>query len=554
MGSYWWRWLASAQSGSLGEELEAFLCQYRDPTPASQRASFVASFLSDLLRVGGSVEVRDSRLRVAWPDWTGPSGRDVTRKAMRAARETAPLQQVVLDRLAPFFAPAVGGEQLARIVAEGRFDFKPVSDVHPTGPTYVEAFDLALRFWSMPYRGRTGRNRRFVLTVEHESLGGFPVVAGILELGDEAPFCTWRDDLLGLSPKSFVQWLQEDPERRSMRTASRLRELRSLIRDEHEDHAGRTAETLVQERSRLEAIAHGVSRQGKSQAELARPKRAVYALRLARGEKALLDIANGSRSISINDSDLNAGVRALHDLVLTRVHMEATILGALPPFSEALGGKLLAAFLAHPYAVSAPSVTESEILGWVFDLDQLRDKLPGRGALCLTTKGLYAGHAPIYNRAETPGVQKPVKYEHLDDTAGNTTSLLSSRTARFAWAIASEGAVSKEYGSGGAKRHRALEAAAQACRVPLDALIAGISRPVYGIRLANNPTSVCWLQEEPDWRIKRDQEAPAYRDSAVLLWRERWLARAVTRVHEYAHLPGLIDHLQAENLRCQQIQ
>jgi hypothetical protein len=44
--------------------------------------------------------------------------------------------------------------------------------------------------------------------------------------------------------------------------------------------------------------------------------------------------------------------------------MEATICGAIPPFAEAYGGKLLIAFLTHPEVIAATRNSESGLIGW----------------------------------------------------------------------------------------------------------------------------------------------------------------------------------------------
>jgi hypothetical protein len=70
--------------------------------------------------------------------------------------------------------------------------------------------------------------RRFVLTISHH-IRANPVVAGILELGDEAPFCTWRDDLLGLSNSALSEWLQVSPGENASSAAARLRSIHKCL-------------------------------------------------------------------------------------------------------------------------------------------------------------------------------------------------------------------------------------------------------------------------------------------------------------------------------------
>jgi len=391
---------------------------------------------------------------------------------MAAAREMRPLKNDELSRVQPMFAPDLDGEQLAQILAEGSFELIPASALHPSGIPYAEAFSAALRYWTMPYRGRTGRMRRFVLTASHETLGLHPIVAGILELGDEAPFCTWRDDLLGLSVASLLQWIALDPKKNARLAAKRLRSIRKCLRptSRGRDMATLSYKEILARRRRIEARSRGRSIGGSEDGgELLKDrKRLIYALRLAQGEFALTEIAEGKRELDILDSDLGAGVRALHDIFLPRLHMEATVCGAVPPFAEAYGGKLLTSFLSHPYVIAAPLDSESALISWSFDLKRLAQIMPTHGMLCLTTKGLYAGHAALYNRARAPGRNAPIRMEHLANTEGTTTTLLSTRTMQLARKVldaTAEKRVSMIYGTGGAKRHRSIEAALTLCGV-----------------------------------------------------------------------------------------
>jgi hypothetical protein len=164
--------------------------------------------------------------------------------------------------------------------------------------------------------------------------------------------------------------------------------------------------------------------------------------------------------------------------------------------------------------------------------------------LCLTTKGLYANHAAIYNRGETPGLSKPVRMFHLDNTDGNTTSLVSTYTTRFARQLLERGDgasvhVSSVYGSGGAKRHRAIEKATVMVGLPKRLAMAGIPRPVYGMKFARNPAAVSWLREDPDWLVDRSETGIDFSRRATVLWRQRWLAKAIDRIRDYAIVPSL---------------
>ena len=550
--SRFWELTAAARTGNLDEALESILSakDNRVSNLDDARLLFSASLLKDVVRAGGSVWVRDSRLLVSWPDWEGPAGRQNAQAAMAAARELRPLTSLEIARVQPLFVTDLTGDQLGQVIAEGVIELVSASLTHPSGIRYAEAFSAALRYWTMPYRGRTGRMRRFVLTITHPILGPHPVVAGILELGDEAPFCTWRDDLLGLSNSSLLRWASDSPADNARAAANRLRSIRETLRPTSKGWslASLPYQKVLKSRMEIELQAHGRSLVNSEDTELLKDrKRLIYGLRLARGEFALTQFADGKREFDLRDSDLTAGVRALHDLLLPRLHMEATICGAVPPFAEAYGGKLLTSFLTHPDVIAAPLATESQLVAWSFDLDRLSDLLPQHGMLCLTTKGLYAGHAAIYNRATAPGRNGPIRIEHVANTEGTTTTFLSKLTMQLARRVldaAGQTRVSMVYGSGGSKRHRSIESALVLCGLTPRIAMAGIRRPVYALRFVSNPTEVCWAGAEPDWLVAPGQNIAEFCNRATTLWRSRWLNKAVQHVREYAIVPCLIRHLK----------
>ena len=542
-----WELLSAANAGMLLESTEEMLAEaIGTGEHDSSRLAFSLSMLLDVLKAGANAWVRDSRLFVQWPDWNSSEGRDYAHAAMNAARDMRPLTAKELERVRPMFAPDLEGVELATVLREATFRMETTHQFHPTGVPYQEAFNASLRHWSMPYRGRTGRMKRFVLTARHPLLGDHPVVAGIIELGDEAPFCQWRDDLLGLNLRSFLHWISVGSREQVKEVVGRFRSIRRLLRATSDglDLSKAHAEKVVAMAAELEAAAHGRSTVRDDQRDLLKNrKRLAYGLRLAKGEAALLAyLRNGD--LAEHSHWLYEGVRGIHDLLIPRVHLEATVCGAVPPFSTGLGGKLVVSFLSHPLIIDATMGSESELLNWSFNYPKLSKILPSSGMLCLTTKGLYANHAAIYTRSEMPGTHNPIRFRHLANTDGVTTTLISDRTTRLAKSVLEtpsgiSNRVSSVYGSGGAKRHRFIEAATISVGLPARIGFAGIQRPVYGALFVENAPSVCWLNAEPTWTVARSMPPDDFCETASDLWRTRWLERASGRVMEYAIIPTL---------------
>ncbi len=513
---------------------------------------FSISILNDILNAGGQIRERDSKLFVSWPIWESAHGRQLAHYAMRSAREIRRLNEKELFALDNCFARELTGHELAEVMQDATFELKQVDGSHSSGALYSSAFTCALRFWTMPYRGRTGRSRRFVLEAKHHLLGRHPVIAGILELGDEAPFCRWRDDLLGLSYEAFRKWLYTNFKINAKAAATTLRALRSAVLPANLDiNLGKApADALLAQRGRLENLSKGRSKANTLNEEpdqLWHRKRISHALRLARGEHALLRMSEGESEHKLV-SDVKAGVRGLHDVFLTRVHLEATILGAVPPFSNVLGGKLLCAFLSHPQVIRSPLASNSSLLSRSFDIEKLSELLPAHGMLCITTKGLYPGHASIYNRAELPGLKGQIRLKRLAETEGGTTSLISNRTSDIAKCVLSgtDRAISEVYGSGGSKRHRTLEEACKEVALPSSLVMAGIRRPVYGTQFLKNPEETIWAKKSPVWLVDPNCTSEAFNQVAVETWRQRWLERSQARAYQILVTSTLRDSLGDE--------
>ena len=175
----------------LDSEASAVLGEANDPfaaiSPDRLRWGCALSILHDLVAAGGSVHAIDSELYASWPDWSAPDGREVARGALRGVEPVRRLSAAEKRRIEPMVAPDMAGADVRRFMLEARFWLEPVSALHPSGWDYSTAFSVALRSWTMPYRGRSGRSRRFVVVGEAPSSPA-PIVVGLIEIGDEAPY------------------------------------------------------------------------------------------------------------------------------------------------------------------------------------------------------------------------------------------------------------------------------------------------------------------------------------------------------------------------------
>jgi hypothetical protein len=512
----------------LDTEATAVLSEASDPdaaiSPDRLRWGCALSILHDLLAAGGSVHAIDSELYASWPDWSGPGGRELARHALGGVEPVRPLSTAERRRVEPMVAADMATDDLRRFMLEARFWLEPVSASHSSGYDYSTAFGVALRSWTMPYRGRSGRSRRFVVLGEAPVLPT-PVVIGLIEIGDEAPYSTERDQLLVLRPAAFHEWFVAltDREAVARELSSTFRRLREAVLPVESFRIPGDLDEVLAGEAAIQLRAGGRSQSHVGHRE---KKRLAYVLRLAHGERVFQEAAAGTVP-SPRDPSLREGLRAIHDLTVPRVHMEATICGALPPFSRALAGKLVVAFLAHPDIVGSTKGPPGEIVTSLFDVNRIDGLLPDTGMLALTTKGLYPGHSALYNRASVPGADgMAVTLRKLGDTRGESTMLVRDRTARLAQRVVegarSTGRVALVYGTGGSKRMRFLESAAFECGLPKRIVHAGMRRPVYGMRLVTNMADVIWRRAQPRWLVDTEGSAEDYSRRATHLWRSRW--------------------------------
>jgi hypothetical protein len=484
-----------------------------DSDPQSAAAAFAASLVDDVVSAGGSVGIRDSRLWLQWPEWgeRTPESDETLRRALISLRGTE-------STFRPGITP---GEALAFV---GSMTIE-LTQVKPGAPELVRLFQDGLSTWSMPYRGREGRSLRFVLFGASDNLR---VPLGLLEVGDDAPLSTVRDRLLGFGigepgGDAFEAWAERHGRASALdAVADRLAAMRSLLLPVGQFEPSAPLRTLE---DRLPEIRDsGMGRLG-TRSTIEERKRLTYLSRLVAGELAM-------RRKERDTPGVRDALRVLRDLSVPRMQAEVTICGALPPFGDVLVGKLVASMFAHPEVRALVKRGLGEIMLSTFD-PGVADLLPAQGAVIVTTKGLYAGHSAQYNNVKVPGSSDALGLRHAGNTVGTTTSLLSDQTGRLAELVLRtrrpNGSVSREYGSGGGKRQRVIEAAAIAVGIPERMVHPRLRRPVYVIPLVSNLADVALINEAPAWLIQPEESPSDYTRRALDLWKSRWLSVAQRR-------------------------
>jgi hypothetical protein len=488
----------------LGIENGEVDAQIRELKESKLHLLFALSAIQDLMSWGSTLDVLESQL------WLGKTkdliNRNENSENLRDAMTSLKSSEI------SYFAP-ITSENALEMLKEGELRLELVS---PKNNETSDLFRQGVTTWSMPYRGREGRSARFILWITHK---GVKHPVGIMEVGDDAPYSPLRDLTLGFAI----------PEKESVLNAkmkNRLFELRKAIipNDLPIDPTLELDEFMK--------VWKSLSLDNKSvrdtYSDPSVRKRISYLNRIHNGEFAL------SASERWNEKDVAAAVRAIKDVTLNRVHTEVVICGALPPFGNLLGGKLVAMMMNHPLVRATLDRDIGVLLAGSFDKFKIEKWLPRFGPLLTTTKGLFPNHSSQYNRVRIPLGEGSAKLQKLGLTQGQTMSHISNRTMSFAVEINSrmgDKGISREYGSGGAKRQRILQSAARHVGIDANALYADVTRPVYGCLFLSNSQGVVLGGESPEWKDDGmpAQTAQEYEGVALSLWREKWFGIAENR-------------------------
>ena len=494
--------LVAAQQ-ELSEQLESSIAKPDDVIGYL----FILSVLLDLHSWGSEILIRNSCLVIRNIHSTFDTN-DHTR-----VREA--LQR--LKKEGESYEPAVPADVALDILLSGSVVLRAAAH---GGDDVGNDFRRGVTTWSMPYRGREGRSTRFVL---YGSLGtSVQIPIGIMEVGDDAPHSPLRDDYLGLGPQVLT-----DIERVAL--GMRLKSFRQALRYDDLDYSSDDSlESLYSNLNKMRL--DGKGRNGPT-ALMQQRKRLTYLARFVSAEAALAKL-KGAEDRWISD-----GIRAIRDLTIPRVHMELTICGALPPFGQFLGGKLVASMAAHPLVRRLVDRPIGSITAASFQPDRLQELLPNSGLLFVTTKGLYPGHSAQYTGVRVPGDSgRSISLRKLGHTSGQTSSHISDTTMRLAVEYSAKrdaSAISRSYGSGGAKRQRSLEAAVGLLGLSGSVLHAQLSRPVYGVSLVENLREMTLFGAEPEWRVApypTDDDGRKYEMEALDVWRSRNASRVQQRL------------------------
>lgn len=221
--------------------------------------------------------------------------------------------------------------------------------------------------------------------------------------------------------------------------------------------------------------------------------------------------------------------------------MDAFVLGAMPPYSKLLGGKLVALLAASRDVVQDFRQKYRAYEGIISE-----NKKDPRLVLITTSSAL--GRSSLYNRLRIPGSVAYITEEESDRvptwyTQGyghfHIPEALFSELQHVLVRRDHPYAKGNKFGDGPNWRIRVIRQATVELGIDVEVLQHGIRRQVYVVPLASNTREILMGgAKRPAYIVKPVEEVAAY-------WRERWAVPRAERFPEWRrwNLGGVVAHL-----------
>lgn len=211
--------------------------------------------------------------------------------------------------------------------------------------------------------------------------------------------------------------------------------------------------------------------------------------------------------------------------------MNIMVCGAIPPYNEILGGKLVA------MALTGPRIVELYRQKYADKISEIASSMKGAPVkkpselVFLDTTSLFEVGAAQYDRIRVPATNGQITYEELGKTKGFGSIQFGRKTRKRLSQLTEfeEGqrVVKNRFGGGVSPRMRKLRQGMKNLGTDQGFLKHDSRRLVYGIELAKNAKEYLRGEtESPDyyWDFNTDEEQASIYDH----WRHRWVSKRIT--------------------------
>jgi hypothetical protein len=467
-----------------------------------------------------------------------------------------------------------------------------------TGIRLQDIWRYARLQWSIPYQQTPGRNLHYL--VRDDAGPGRPII-GIAALGNAILGLSQRDDALGWSAASLTRRLEfaPAPDRRKL-----CRHLVDFMRAEQErvyatdlglerlPPATAVARLLDIERSADSARRGDLRRAGDDRtAEYSLIRDAHDLVAQGRAEdvdwvavaktqlyrrKRAANLADTIRTLAIFDEAgiydhperlldlirteeghraIETTMRRLKQQAVAENVMEIITCGAVAPYNQILGGKLVAMLIAGPKVVRDVKERYDNKVSLIAS-GMAGRPIRRRPALCLlTTSSLYALGSAQYNRVripgETAGGHGEIRYERVGTTDSFGTVQFASDTIDSLMAVArfansKQRLVNNLFGEGMSPKLRSLRMGLDGLGLRPDEYLRHHSpRLLYAVPLATNALDVLLgLTRRPNY-VLPIRGGSVTTDRIAAHWYERW---AKARLARPTALPKLRESRRDDHL------
>jgi hypothetical protein len=446
-----------------------------------------------------------------------------------------------------------------------------------TGLRLIDIWRYFRHTWSLEYRSTPGR--QMAILIRNAARPKRPVI-GIAMLASPVVRMRVRDDWIGWNPEPFMARLRDGTldvelalralvsrlecniadirwddllspdelafptertilrlEQRSAGAAiARLRQLETAYSDAEQaneavrsqrDIAHRTATEHMDWRAASEDPLF-LRKRAETLGQLLDAKRTFQSLNWTKGGQALLDALiqhpNGLRTLSTSLVEVRKGG-------LSSQVADVSVCGAVAPYSQLLGGKLVALLMA------SEEVRDAYRTRYAKQVSIISSQMAGRAIYrpaelkVLTTTSLYGNGSSQYNRlrlraSEFTSLDHDIEWQELAKTAGYGTVHLGPTTVRVLREVSERmyraRRINHRFGEGASPRLRQIREAVEALGIDASAVLHHATpRIFYGCEL--HPGAINELIGLYPATENRGQTASVI----ASLWRQRWLSKRI---------------------------
>ncbi|MED0673814.1 DUF4338 domain-containing protein [Aneurinibacillus aneurinilyticus] len=214
--------------------------------------------------------------------------------------------------------------------------------------------------------------------------------------------------------------------------------------------------------------------------------------------------------------------------------MEIIVCGAIPPYNELLGGKLVSMLTTSPTVISDYNKRYSNQVSEIASRMNAAPVIRDSRLAFLGTTSLYHSGSSQYNRIKIPAKYGEIVYKKIGDTEGFGSVFFSDKTTELIndMLITIDGGrkINNVFGEGTSPRMRLMRSGLSVLGISENFIKHHTKRIIYGIELASNTKEFLnGTDEELNYFYPLDGNEELYTEEIIDYWKTRWLLPRLTR-------------------------